>query len=149
MRQVVQQTFGDEVPVRVAVSRAIAGKADDHQFDVALLNGQPLGVLVTPNFQNPRLAEVKRDLEAAAWSILDVRQRDDQVGVGVVVEGAIAPRLQKSVDVLTGLDVELLEGPHGWNSWAVELTRRVADPLPEAPRPMTLTEDGDVRSSGA
>lgn len=72
------RTAIEDVPaaLQVHVLADVQGGSGVHAFDVTLMNGSALAAVVIPNFLNPKTAEVRRDLEAATWSILDVREAD-------------------------------------------------------------------------
>jgi hypothetical protein len=99
LRTALKAQFGESPPLTVGVSREVQGQRDPHVFDVVLMNGGPKSVLVTPNLADPRTAEVRRDLEAAAWSIYDVSRLTGEIRFAVLRDGA-RPAVREHVDTL-------------------------------------------------
>jgi Protein of unknown function (DUF3037) len=120
MRNALRERFGDSPPVDVKVGFEVDGAVDSHVFDIVVANHITRNVLITPNFANPKTIEVRRDLEAAAWSVQDVRNRDPQVAFGLLNDDAARPALRSRVDALAGsLPVRFIStGELG--DWAVE-----------------------------
>jgi hypothetical protein len=77
VRHSLRERYQAHAPVQVVVSSQVPGRLYAHVFDVVVLNGDARGVLVTPNFSDKRTEQVRRDLDAAAWAISDVRDRHD------------------------------------------------------------------------
>jgi DUF3037 family protein len=69
--------LGAAAPLEVAVSSRVEGRLYPHVFDVVVSNGNAKGVLITPNFADKRTEQVRRDLDAAAWAVHDVQQKDN------------------------------------------------------------------------
>jgi hypothetical protein len=100
LRGVLRQRYGQTAPVTVHVTHEVGGEVDSHLFDVVLANHDARSILVTPNLGDPRTTEVRRDLEAAAWSIQDVHTRDPEITFGLVREPSARSALLTRVDAL-------------------------------------------------
>jgi hypothetical protein len=100
VRNALKRRFGETSPVTVRVTQEVSGAVDSHVFDVVLSNGDPRSVLVTPNLRDPRTTEVRRDLDAAAWSVQDVSSTSADIRFGLVRDPAARPVLLTHVDAL-------------------------------------------------
>jgi DUF3037 family protein len=110
VRNALKRRFGETPPVTVRVTHEVAGTVDSHVFDVVLSNGDPRSVLVTPNLRDPRTTEVRRDLDAAAWSVQDVSNMSPEIRFGLVRDPGARPVLLNHVDALVAsLPLEPIE----------------------------------------
>jgi hypothetical protein len=86
-------------------------------------NGVARSLLVTPNLADPRTLEVRRDLEAAAWSIQDVHARDAETDA-LLRRPDVGAALATRVDALVAsLPVRPVE-PSELSDWAAHEAER-------------------------
>src|SRR5262249_48800966 len=79
----------------------VPGAIDSHLFDIVLGNAKPQSVLVTPNLADPRVLEIRRDLDAAAWSIHDVAASDPEIAFGLVRSNNVRQTLRDRIEDLS------------------------------------------------
>lgn len=118
LRTTLHQEFAGAPPLTVRVNQDLTGQLDSHRFDVVLYNHVARSVLVTPNLRDRRTNEVRRDLDAAAWSIQDVAQREPNITFGLVRSPHAAPAFLQRITALSQqLPVEPLS-PNQVPTWA-------------------------------
>jgi hypothetical protein len=88
-------------------NRLVEGQLDEHDFDVALVNGAPKFGVLAMSFELGSAADVHREIRANAWTIDDVRPR---IPVAVV---ALPPRratknFDHAVDLFDSLGAEVV-----------------------------------------
>jgi hypothetical protein len=130
VRGVLTQRYGGEAPLAVHVTQEIGGDVDSHVFDVVLANHTTRSVLITPNLADPRTIQVRRDLDAAAWSIQDVHSKSPAIAFAIVRDKGSRPALLDRVDAIARrLPVTPIERPEISN-WAVQEAERARGRVP-------------------
>jgi Protein of unknown function (DUF3037) len=114
------QATGLAHPISVETRVRVPGKKKPHQFDVAIVNGSVAGAMITPNFENRKTAEVVRDLEAATWGVIDVRDAERGVRFAVASPAPTTDdQVREAFDVLVAEGASPFIGdPSLWGKWA-------------------------------
>ncbi len=124
LRGVLNQRYGDNAPLAVYVKREVGGDVDSHVFDVVLVNHTTRSVMITPNLADRRTMQVRRDLDAAAWSIQDVHIKNPDISFAVVRDKRSRRGILDRVDALARhLPVTAIERPE-LPAWAVQEAER-------------------------
>jgi hypothetical protein len=132
VRNAIRERF-PAPPVGVRTRVDVPGRRATHSFDVGLLNGKVAGAMVTPNFANPKTADVVKDLEAAIWAIIDVRESEHPVPFAVAASMQPAPRrVRTAVSILEEEGASVLLGESSaWDEWAVAVAASALSVPPE------------------
>lgn len=120
VRSALNERFGEEPPLDTSVSYDLQGRVSSHQFDVVMTNGTARGALITPNFQDKRTEQIRRDLDAAAWAIEDVRSGIGDIEFGILRASTMRPTLLSRLDAIaSALEVRALEREE-LGQWAID-----------------------------
>lgn len=84
-RDAVNQKYGPTV-ARAIVKRksVLVGKISDHDFDVVIENGTPYLAAYALSFRVGEAISLRKDVDAAAFAVADIRKRSQKVELGVV-----------------------------------------------------------------
>jgi hypothetical protein len=102
------------------------GRLDKHEYDLAVVNGQPFLAVNSLSFETPEEKEITKVVQATAWTIDDVKQRDPDFPLAVV---ALPPRrplevYDRAVNTFTKLGAEVVH-ENELASWSKRIAARV------------------------
>jgi len=108
----------------------VQGNLDEHRFDVAVHNGKPLVAAHCISFEGPTSRDLEKEIDAAAWSIDDVKEIHPNLRLGVVT---LAPKTkskiyERALHVFEGLHASVIT-EHQVPDWAVATSAEVAGAL--------------------
>ena len=106
----------------------LAGARAPHHFDVVAANGQPIFAAQALSLEVPDARSVEKDINAAAWSLQDVKHRELAFPMAILalmpadggVDAAQQSNIQRVHAVAQELDVPLHRDRGSFEAWAAE-----------------------------
>jgi hypothetical protein len=112
-REQLSAALANHFPVgapAVITDDAIPGQIEPHRFDLVVRNGKPLLGLDGLSFEVSKSRDLDNEVSAIAWSLLDVRNADTSLPLGVLVIPPLRPRedYQRAQRLCADLKVTLI-----------------------------------------
>jgi len=103
----------------------IRGRFDEHQFDVVVANGRPLFAAQGLSFELPDSVTLRKDVDATAWAVDDVRKRKLDLPLAVL---ALPPKKEtklyaRATQIFEGLDAAVLT-ESDVDKWATRVAKK-------------------------
>lgn len=109
---------------------AMSGSLDRHEYDIALVNGQPLLAANSLSFETPDRKEIVKVSHATAWSIEDIKRRDSSFRLAII---ALPPKqpsevYDRAVNTFKSLGAEIVVEDE-LEAWSFQVATQVRDKL--------------------
>ena len=116
----------------------IGGNLDEHRVDIAGVNGKPLFAAEAISFEVSDPDELKKDVEAVAWTVDDLLTANKKLPVAVLAlpPSSETDELARAKRIYKGLGARFVIERH-FNDWArdtVEQVGELAIPAPSTPK---------------
>ena len=106
----------------------LAGKLDNHTFDIVIRNGKLISAVNTMSFGIADSAKLSREIDATAWALDDVKKKHPKLPLCIFAldkKNANDAMLQRAQKVFTGLDAVFV-GESKFKSWARSTVKGIA-----------------------
>lgn len=126
----LSSTLGEAAKEMVHRNAKVMGEVEEHEFDVVAENGTPYLAAHGISFEVKASKDLDRYIDATAWRVDDVRQRDSDFPIGVVVlppkkEAASEEPFKRAEHLFGELDATMLT-EHQVERWATAVGKMVA-----------------------
>lgn len=117
----------------LSTDKQIEGALEPHEFDIRAINGKPIFAANVIAYQMPRLAILRRDIDATAWAIDDVRTKNQDLPIAVIAPddpGKNESLFERSRSTFGSLGAEVVTEREVSN-WSKRMAEEVNENLPE------------------
>lgn len=128
IEMVVQDVVGSRWRELVRRNDTVAGRFDDHRFDVSVKNGDIMLAVRALSFEGPASHELEREVDATAWALDDVRKarRDIELAVAALPPRTRSKTFDSARRVFEGLEASFVV-EDDLQSWAAAMTMEAFD----------------------
>jgi Protein of unknown function (DUF3037) len=111
LRAALQQVAGPQTHAVLARYVKVAGRFDEHRFDISVQNGRTILAAQGLSFEVPASRELEKEVDAVAWAIDDVHRAAESPALAVV---ALPPKsrsrvFDRAVNVFRGLGATVVQ----------------------------------------